>query len=129
MRRRWGIPALIMQKPHAKSTYQYINTYILCYLRVIKKDKNDLLSYCVTPFPNKSSHFELICSFSHGLLGTINDASRSFLTGSLIGAANITFHVNACIGLLFKCLDGSDILLMFECSSHRISTFRFVSPI
>ena len=40
-----------------------------------------------------------------------------------------TFHINAYLGLLFKCLDGSDILSMSECSSHRISTFRFVSPI
>ena len=83
----------------------------------------------VTLFWNRSSFFASICSFNDGLLTAISDASRFFLTRSLIDAVIKTFHVNACIGLLFKCLDGSDILLMSERSSHQISTFHFASPI
>ena len=55
---------------------------------------------------------------TNGLLRAINDASKFFIARSLIGAGIKTFHVNACIGLLFKCLDGSHILLMSKCSSH-----------
>ena len=73
-----------------------------------------------TPFWNKSSFFESICSFNNSLLRATNYASKFFLTRSFIGAAIKTFHVNTCVGWLFKCLDGSDILLMYECFSHRI---------
>ena len=72
-------------------------------------------------FRNRSSFFASIWSFNDVLLRAINDVSRFFLTRSIFGAVIKTFHINACVRLLFKCRDGSDILLMSECSSHWIS--------
>ena len=59
---------------------------------------------------------------------TTKHTSIFYLTRSLIGAVIKTFHVNAYVGLFFKGLDGSHILLMSQCSSHRISTFLLISP-
>ena len=60
----------------------------------------------VTLLPNRSSFFESICSFNDGLLRAINHVPRFYFTRPLIGSVIKTFHVNACVGLLFKCLDG-----------------------
>ena len=105
----------------------------MIYQAVIHNHKLKEENCHVTSCRNRSSFSESIFSFNDGLLRAIIDAFRfcpwfQDFTRSLIGAVNKTFHVNVCVGLLFKCLDGSDTLLMSECSSHRISTFLFVSP-
>ena len=53
--------------------------------------------------------FKLIYSFNDGVLKAIHHVLRFLLTQSLIGTAIKTFHVNACVRLLFKCLDGSNV--------------------
>ena len=93
-------------------TYTYIHTHTHTPLPTISLSPSQILF-----------HREL-CDFTPS-----HPTHYQLHTRSLIGAATKTFHVNACLGLLFKCLDGSDILLMSECSFHQISTFCFGSPI
>ena len=38
-------------------------------------------------------------------------------------------HVNLWVGFSFKCLAGSDLLLLCSCSFHRILALQTVSPI
>ena len=104
----------------------FINSRI-CLFGLINLCENP--QFHVTPFQNKNSFFESVYSFKESLLRAINDASRFFLTWSLVAAAIKTLYVNACARLLFKSLYGSYILLMFECPSHRISIFRLASSV
>ena len=66
---------------------------------VIKKSlkyhvKKKLFENYVTPFLNKRSNFDSICSFSWGLINAMKEASKFFLSLILLGALQITDQLN-----------------------------------
>ena len=97
-----ALPSSVLTNIFTEKNIKHIKRIKIIYEAIIRvyKIKRIKLSYNLV-----SSYFKSICSFNYGLLKATNEASRFFFRRWLAVAAIKKFHVNTCIGVLFKYID------------------------